>query len=105
MELSVSWPTHSRRRVARAIIITGASFKGQDPHRVYEEIAGVVGETPTLVIDDPRQALAVARSMRGENDLVMLTGSTYTIEQALNPDPYLRTLNSSFGWRPIGCTI
>ncbi|MCL4859161.1 MAG: hypothetical protein KJZ93_07125 [Caldilineaceae bacterium] len=86
-------------RVAKALIITGASFKGQDPHRVHEEIAGVAGETPTLVIDDPRQALAVARSMRGENDLVMLTGSTYTIEQALNPDPYLRTLNSSFGWR------
>lgn len=86
-------------RVAKTIIVTGASFKGQDPHKVREEIADAVKGTPTLVVDDPQQALAVARSMRGENDLIMLTGSTYTIEQALNPDAYLRSLNSSFGWR------
>ncbi|RIK42645.1 MAG: hypothetical protein DCC55_08315, partial [Chloroflexi bacterium] len=63
------------------------------------EIAGVIGDTPTLVSDDPQQALAVAQSMRGERDIVLLTGSTYMIEQALNSDPYLRHINSSFGWR------
>lgn len=86
-------------RTAKVIIVTGASFKGQDPHQVRAAIAGVIGDTPTLVSDDPQQALAVAQSMRGEHDIVLLTGSTYMIEQALNPDPYLRHLNSSFGWR------
>jgi dihydrofolate synthase / folylpolyglutamate synthase len=86
-------------QAAKAIIVTGASFKGQDPHAVREEIAGLLGATPALVVDDPQQALAVAQSLRGPEDIVLLTGSTYTIEQALNPDPYLRSLNSSFGWR------
>ena len=30
---------------------------------------------------------------------VVLTGSTYMIEQALNPDPYLRHMSANFGWR------
>lgn len=85
--------------MAKAIIITGASFKGQDPDKVRDEIAGVVGDTPALVVHDPQQALVIAKSMRQEQDIVILTGSTYMIEQALNPDPYLRSLNSSFGWR------
>jgi dihydrofolate synthase/folylpolyglutamate synthase len=86
-------------KMAKAIIITGASFKGQDPDKVRDEITGVVGDTPALVVHDPQQALAAAKSMRQEQDVVILTGSTYMIEQALNPDPYLRSLNSSFGWR------
>jgi dihydrofolate synthase/folylpolyglutamate synthase len=86
-------------RAAKTILITGASFKGQDPHQVAAEIAGVVGGIPVLVSDDPRQALATAQAMRGEREIVVLTGSTYMIEQALNPDPYLRELNASFGWR------
>jgi dihydrofolate synthase / folylpolyglutamate synthase len=86
-------------RVAKTIIVTGASFKGQDPHRVRDEIASVLGNTPALVVDAPQQALSLAQSMRGPQEIVVLTGSTYTIEQALNPDPYLRSLNSSFGWR------
>ena len=85
--------------VASVIIVTGASFKGQNPHTVRDEIAGVVGDTPVLVVDEPQQALAVARSMRTADDIVLLTGSTYMIEQALNPDPYLRSLNNSYGWR------
>jgi dihydrofolate synthase/folylpolyglutamate synthase len=86
-------------RVAKTVIVTGASFKGQDPVKVRDEIAGVMGAIPLLVISDPQQALQMAQTIRGVDDLVILTGSTYTIEQALNPDPYLRTLNSSFGWR------
>ncbi len=85
--------------VAKTLIVTGASFKGQDPHQVRNEIMGLLGDTPALVVEDPQQALAVARSLRGPDDIILLTGSTYTIEQALNPDPYLRSLNGAFGWR------
>ena len=37
--------------------------------------------------------------MRGSQDIILLTGSTYMIEQVLNPDPYLRHLSATFGWR------
>lgn len=58
-----------------------------------------MGDTPTLVVADPRHALEAARAMRQPGDVILLTGSTYMIEQALNPDPYLRTLGATFGWR------
>jgi folylpolyglutamate synthase/dihydropteroate synthase len=85
--------------VARFIIITGASFKGQDPNVVQQQIREVAKETPSLVIADPRHALQTAKSMQTELDIIVLTGSTYMIEQVLNPDDYMRYLNSSFGWR------
>src|SRR5690606_9738270 len=86
-------------QVAKTIILTGASYKGQDPAGVREQIAALTGETPVLVIADPRQALNVARSMRRADDIILLTGSTYMIEQVLNPDPQLRHLHATFGWR------
>ena len=89
----------SLAKVARAIIVTGASYKGQDPGKVRSEIESLTGDTPTLVISEPRQALQIAKSMQGESDVVILTGSTYMIEQVLNPDPYLRHLSGTFGWR------
>jgi dihydrofolate synthase / folylpolyglutamate synthase len=52
-----------------------------------------------LVIYDPVQALQVAKGLRGEDDIVLLTGSTYMIDQVLNPDPYLRHIGATFGWR------
>ena len=59
----------------------------------------LAGDTPTLVVADPRHALEAARAMRQPGDIILLTGSTYMIEQALNADPHLRTLGASFGWR------
>ncbi len=86
-------------KIARSIIITGASFKGIDPHLIQEQIAPVTAGTPTLVISDPQQALQIAKSMQNSQDVIILTGSTYMIEQVLNPDEYLRYMNRSFGWR------
>lgn len=85
--------------MARTIIVTGASYKGLDPGKVAAEITPLAGDTPTLVVADPRHALHAARAMRQPDEVILLTGSTYMIEQALNPDPYLRTLGASFGWR------
>lgn len=85
--------------LARAIIVTGASFKGQSPEQVQREIQPLAPNTPTLVIAEPRQAFQVAKSMRVNDEIVFLTGSTYMIEQVLNPDPYARHINSTFGWR------
>jgi dihydrofolate synthase/folylpolyglutamate synthase len=86
-------------RIAKAIIVTGASYKGQDPAAVRAGIEQVAGETPILVIADARQAVTVAKTMRTDRDVIVLTGSTYMIEQVLNPDPYLRYMHANFGWR------
>ena len=85
--------------VAHTIIVTSASYKGQEPARVREEIQAVVGDTPVLLAIEPRQALHTARSIQRPGDVIILTGSTYMIEQALNPDPYLGHLSAHFGWR------
>lgn len=85
--------------MARAIIVTSASFKGQSPEQVQREIQALVPDTPTLTIAEPRQAFAVAKTMRTEDEVILLTGSTYMIEQVLNPDPYASFLNANFGWR------
>lgn len=86
-------------KAAKTIIVTGSSYKGQDPGKVQRELSALTGDTPVLVISDPRQALDVARTMRRNDDVIILTGSTYMIEQVLNPDPYLRTLSATYGWR------
>jgi dihydrofolate synthase/folylpolyglutamate synthase len=85
--------------VAKAVIVTAASYKGQDPAAVRASIEKLTGDIPTLAIADPHEALLTARQMRGEDELIVLTGSTYMIEQMLNPDPYLRHLHATFGWR------
>ncbi|MCB0046684.1 MAG: hypothetical protein H6642_09875 [Caldilineaceae bacterium] len=85
--------------IAKAIIVTGASFKGQDPGEVRRQLDALNLDIPTLVISEPRQALELADSMRHDDDVIILTGSTYMIEQVLNPDPYLRTMSATFGWR------
>jgi dihydrofolate synthase/folylpolyglutamate synthase len=85
--------------IAHTIIVTSASFKGQDPARVREEVESIVGDIPVLMAFEPQQALRTARSLRRPGDVIILTGSTYMIEQALNPDPYLRYLSAHFGWR------
>jgi dihydrofolate synthase/folylpolyglutamate synthase len=89
-------------QVAKAIVVTAASYKGQDPAAVRAAIESIAGEIPTLVISEPRQALQVAKSMRTDQDIILLTGSTYMIEQMLNPDPHLRHLHATFGWRNRG---
>jgi dihydrofolate synthase/folylpolyglutamate synthase len=85
--------------VAHTIIVTSASYKGQEPAHVREQIQSVVGDTPVLLALEPQQALRTARAIQRPDDVIVLTGSTYMIEQALNPDPHLRYLGAHFGWR------
>lgn len=86
-------------KVAKAIVVTGASYKGQDPAKVQREIATLTGSIPTLLVAEPQAAYQMARSIQGDEDIIIVTGSTYTIEQIFNPDAYLRTLSATFGWR------
>ena len=88
---------------ARAIIFTGSPYKGQEPGAIQRELAAQTAGIPTIVVSDPRAALEMARSIRQADDVIILTGSTYMIEQALNPDPYLRHMSANFGYYNITC--
>jgi dihydrofolate synthase / folylpolyglutamate synthase len=86
--------------ISERFVVTSASFKGVPPNEVASQLKGMLGEGSSVeVVDDPREALVCARSMQGKNDVVVLTGSTYMIDQSLNPDPYMRHLNATYGWR------
>lgn len=88
--------------IAKSVIVTNASFKGQDPIAVKKAIDAMAGAVPTFVIPDSQQALHLAKSIREADEVIILTGSAYLIDQALNPDPYLRYLNATQGWREAG---
>jgi dihydrofolate synthase / folylpolyglutamate synthase len=86
--------------IAERVIVTSASYKGRAPEEVASELRRInPRNTPIEVCEDPREALARAQRERGEDGVVCMTGSAYSIDQALNPDPYMRFLNASWGWR------
>ena len=84
---------------AKAIIVTSAGFKGQDPNKVYARLRDAFPETPIHLAPNPATTLSVAKNLRGPSDVILFTGSTYMIDQALNQDEHLRHLNASVGWR------
>lgn len=83
--------------IAEHLTVTSASYAGRDP----EEIAALIRKVfdPVTAVADPRQAYRQERQGLTPDGLLVLTGSAYMIDQALNPDPYVRHLNASFGWR------
>ncbi len=85
--------------LAKALIVTTPPYRGRPATEVAAELSAAHPDAPVEVIDDPHRAIARARELRGGTDVVVVTGSTYAVDAALNPDPYLRHLNATMGWR------
>ncbi len=85
--------------LAEHIVVTSASYAGQDPN----ELAAVLKKdfSPVEVIEDPKTAFRHEKKQLKKNRVLVLTGSAYMIDQALNPNPYIRHLNATFGRRVI----
>jgi len=83
--------------LAEHIVITSASYAGQDP----DELAALLKKDfhAVEVIPDPIAALEKEKKRLKPKDILVLTGSAYMIDQALNPNPYIRHLNATFGRR------
>jgi dihydrofolate synthase/folylpolyglutamate synthase len=79
--------------------LTSASYAGRDPWELEREARAAFPHLPVDVEPDPRRALARAEAERRPEELVVVTGSAYTVDQALNPDPCLRRLNAEYGRR------
>lgn len=86
-------------RLARVLIVTQANLDGQDPWQVKKEIDALGAAVSSLVVPEPERALQVAKAMRQAGEVIVVTGDMDVIDEALNPDPYLRTLNANVGWR------
>lgn len=84
---------------ARAIVVTSAGYKGQDPNRVYATLSEKYPSLPIHLAPDPQTTLKVAKNLRRAKEAIIFTGSTYMVDQALNPDERLRHLNATYGWR------
>lgn len=85
--------------LASGIVVTHSAFKGQSPAAIGQALAALHPAAPIVAVEDARDALEQARAMCPPDGAVILTGSTYMIDQALNPDTYLRHLNATYGWR------
>jgi folylpolyglutamate synthase/dihydropteroate synthase len=85
--------------LSKHVIATTTSYRGVDPETIRAELAVLSGAAGVESVKDPDEALARAEALRSADDLVVVTGSTYLIDQLFNPDPYVRHLNASFGWR------
>jgi len=85
--------------LAEHIVVTSASYPGQDP----KELADLLKKDfeAVEVIEDPRAAYEKEKERLTGDRILVLTGSAYMIDQALNPNPYIRHLNATFGRRII----
>lgn len=84
---------------ARAIVVTSAGYKGQDPSKVHSALRDRYPSLPIHLAPDPQATLKVAKNLRRGKEMIIFTGSTYMIDQALNRDERLRHLNATYGWR------
>jgi dihydrofolate synthase/folylpolyglutamate synthase len=85
--------------LAEHIVITSASYAGQDPNELAEQLRKDFRFIE--VIEDPKAAFEREKERLRENQILVLTGSAYMIDQALNPNQYIRHLNATFGRRVI----
>lgn len=84
--------------LAEKIIVTNASYNSVEPVSIAGELDKITGKTAEIVVD-PSEALKRALTMKKDDCIVVLTGSNYMIDQALNPDRHLAHLNLTYGWR------
>jgi dihydrofolate synthase/folylpolyglutamate synthase len=84
---------------AKAMVVTSAGYKGQDPEQVCALLRKAYPTLPIHLATDPRSTLELAKNLRDNGETIIFTGSTYMVDQALNSDEKLRHLNGTYGWR------
>jgi len=84
--------------ISSRIVITSASYAGRDPEEVFRELKQA-GFKNLKITPDPEQAFREERQNLSADDILVLTGSAYMIEQALNKDPFVKHLNRTYGRR------
>ena len=85
--------------LTKAVVTTSPAYKGVPASLVAASLQPTFSEA-IVVEDNPSHAVLRARDLAAQlGGVVVVTGSMYMIDQALNPDPYVRYMNTHFGWR------
>lgn len=81
---------------ADAAVFTRSRYRGTDPEGLLEAWRGLEGAGPAEVLDAPGEALARAIEWSGTGGAVVVTGSTFVVDEALNPDAEVLEANALY---------
>lgn len=83
--------------VADAAIFTRSRYRGTDPSSLLTAWEGLGDKVaPAQVVDRPREALETAIELAGDGGAVVVTGSTFVVDEALNPEAELLEANALY---------
>jgi dihydrofolate synthase/folylpolyglutamate synthase len=82
--------------VVDALVFTRSRYRGADPGSLLEAWKGLGAPSPAEVVVTPRDALERAIEWAGEGGTVVVTGSTFVVDEALNPEAELLEANALY---------
>ena len=82
--------------VVSGAVFTRSRYRGADPSLLQDVWGGLEGSCPSQVVESPREALARASELAGEEGFVVVTGSTFVIDEAFNPEAELLEANALY---------
>lgn len=82
--------------VADALVFTRSRYRGADPRSLQDAWFELDTPSPVEVVDSPRDALERAIEWAGEGGAVVITGSTFVVDEALNPEAELLEANALY---------
>jgi dihydrofolate synthase/folylpolyglutamate synthase len=82
--------------VADALVFTRSRYRGADPTSLLDAWRELDTPSPAEVVDVPREALERAIEWAGEGGAVVVTGSTFVVDEALNPDADVLEANALY---------
>jgi len=83
--------------VADRVVFTRSRYRGADPDRLLRVWTSLGGDPARAeVVGRPRAAVARARALAGEGSVVIVTGSTFVVDEALNPEEWLMEANAEY---------
>ncbi len=85
---------------ASGVVFTRARYRGADPGLLRDIWNGLGGPGPAEVVEVPREALARAMELAGAEGAVVVTGSTFVVDETFNPEAELLEANALY--RPPG---
>jgi dihydrofolate synthase/folylpolyglutamate synthase len=82
--------------VVSGAVFTRSRYRGADPGLLKDLWEGLGPAGPSEVVDGPREALARARELAGDEGVVVITGSTFVIDEVFNPEAGLLEANALY---------
>jgi folylpolyglutamate synthase/dihydropteroate synthase len=82
--------------VASEVVFTRSRYRGADPRGLEEAWQGLATKTPGSIVEGPREAMLHAVGSAGEGGAVVVTGSTFVVDEALNPEAEVLEANALY---------